>query len=231
MSANTESNDLSQDSSAPDQNNADSVNANDAKDGNAEIIDALQKRVDGQSAVLSRMEKMVKEIAARKPEAAQPQEPRKADGEKDPMSELEAAKAEFLNLKAEVEAKEAANREKSRRHLIVADLEARGLPAVAANEAYISITAHEGDKIRMAEDESSVYYQKSEFDEPQSMGDFLDGFLKSERGAIYTPKKANPSSSGRASGVDTGGKQYITKADLSTMSPAELKSGNYILKE
>ena len=215
---------LSQETSAPDLNNAESSVA--TENVESDKFADMQKRLDGQSATISRMERMIKGIAETKkePEAVK-QEP-KGKGD-----DFEAAKAELVAMKAELEAKAQSTREKQKRHLIVGELQAKGLDALAADEAYISISAREGEKLKLADDESSVIYQKGEFDDPTPISNFVESFLTSDRGRLYVPRKNNPNAGNRASGTDAAGSKYITKAQMSTMTPAELKSGNYTLKE
>ena len=216
---------LSQESSAPDQNNVESSVA--TENVESDKFADMQKRLDGQSATISRMERMIKGIADTKkaPEAPQPQAP-KSKGD-----DFEAAKAELVAMRSELEAKAQSTREKQKRHLVVSELQSKGLDALAADEAYISISAREGDKLQLADDESSVIFQKGEFDDPTPISSFVDTFLTSDRGRLYVPRKNNPNTGNRASGTDAAGSKYITKEQMNTMTPAELKSGNYTLKE
>jgi hypothetical protein len=216
---------LSQETSAPDQNNAESSVA--TENVQAEKLAEMQKRMDGQSATISRMERMLKGIA----ESQKAPEPEPTKEPKGKGEDFEAAKAELMAMKADLEAKAAATREKQKRHLIVGELQSKGLDAIAADEAYNSISAREGDKLRLADDESSVIYQKGEFDDPTPINSFVESFLTSDRGRLYVPRKNNPTASNRANGTDASGSRYITKEQLKTLSPAELKSGNFTLKD
>jgi hypothetical protein len=217
---------LSQESLAPDQNNAESSVA--TENVEAGKIADMQKRLDGQSATISRMERMLKGIA----ESQKAPEPSPTPAEpKGKGDDFEAAKAELMAMKADIEAKAQATRDKQKRHLIVSELQTKGLEAIAAEEAYLSISAREGDKLKLAEDESSVFFQGGEFDDPTPISNFVESFLSSDRGRLYAPRKSNPNSGNRATGTDSAGTKYITKEQLKTLSPAELKSGNFTLKD
>jgi hypothetical protein len=226
MSTESGSVELSQETSAPEQNNAESSVATENAVESAKIAD-MQKRLDGQSATISRMERMLKGIA----ESQKAPEPAPANEAKGKGDDFEAAKAELMAMKADIEAKAQATRDKQKRHLIVSELQAKGLDAIAADEAYLSISAREGDAIQLAEDESSVFFQKGEYDDPTPISHFVESFLSSDRGRLYAPRKSNPNSGNRATGTDSTGTRYITQEQLKTLSPAELKSGNFVLKE
>jgi len=215
---------LSQETSTPEINNVESGVA--TENAEADKMASMNKRLDGQSATISRMERMLKGFAEaqKSPEPAKVEQSTKAD-------DFEAAKAELMAMKADIETKAQATRDKQKRHLVVSELQSKGLDALAADEAYLSISAREGDNLQLSADEASVVYQKGEFDDPAPISNFVETFLTSDRGRLYAPRKANPNATNRATGTDSTGTRYITKAQLSTMSTAELKSGNYTLKE
>jgi len=220
-------NPLSQESSKPEQNNVGTSEATENASVNESAkFDEMQKRLDGQSATISRMERMLKGIAESK--SHEVQKPSESKGKND---DFETAKAELMAMKADIEAKANMTRDKQKKHLMVSELQAKGLTAIAADEAYISISAREGDKIQLSDDESSVIYQRGEFDDPTPISNFVDTFLTSDRGRLYAPVKSNPNSGSRATGTDASGSKYITRDQLSTLSTEELKSGQYVLKD
>ena len=225
---------LSQGTASPDLNNDASGGATDtsASSGHDDRVVGLEKRVNGQSAVLSRMEKMIGSLSA-KLEEAQSAQAKPAEEKEDSNgrnADLEAAKQEIAQMRAEIEAKERANNERTRKHLGIAEFQSKGLGAIAAEEAYISMMAHEGSKISLSQDESTLIYTKSEFDDPVPISNFVESFLGSERGSIYAPKKQNPNASGRANGVDSSGRKYVTAAEMNSLSTEQLKSGQFVLK-
>jgi len=229
MSNDTGADALSQESTAPDQNNAATSEATENANNAEAMVADIEKRLNGQSAVISRMERMLKDVVESSKQVAEVTTEAPAKGGKD--ADFEAAKAELMQMKSELDQKAKTTREKQKRHLVVSELQSKGLEGIAADEAYISMTAHEGDKLKLSEDEATVLYQKGEFDDQVSIGSFVDTFLQSDRGRLYAPKKVNPNASNRATGTDATGKRYISSDQLKSLSPAELQSGNFILKD
>jgi hypothetical protein len=229
MSTDTGADALSQESIAPEQNNAMPSEATENANNAEAMVADMEKRLNGQSAVISRMERMLKDVVESSKKVAEVTTEAPTKEGKD--ADFEKAKAELMQMKAELEQKAQATREKQKRHLVVSELQSKGLNAIAADEAYISMTAHEGDRLSLSEDEATVSYQKGEFDDQVSIGSFVDTFLQSDRGSLYVPKKVNPNAGNRATGTDATGKRYITGDQLKTLSPAELQSGNFILKD
>jgi hypothetical protein len=177
------------------------------------------------------MERTIGSLSKQLEEARAPKSDDSQPGANEHQSDLEAARAEIKAMRAEIEAKAEATRNKTRKHLVVAEFQAKGLDAIAAEEAYISMNAHEGDKLKLRDDETGVDYVKGEFDDPVPISSFVDTFLSSDRGRLYAPRKQNPRANGRANGSEAPGSKYITSEQMKTLSTEELKSGNYVLKE
>lgn len=191
--------------SAPETKKAESPEAAQGKEpvdvvSRKEFVELL-KRIDGQSALLNRLEK----VAQKPPQEAAPQQ--------DPLAERVKVLEE---AKAKVDARNAAQKNREALQKIESALVAGGIDPKSAPRAAKLLQLEHGKNIDVDDDSFAVRYRESE-NVATPIDQWVGAWLKTDDAAVFFPTRRNPQVANALRGEgDAKGTRTVSQADLAS---------------
>jgi hypothetical protein len=185
-------------------------------------VPALLKRLDGQSATISRLQKTVEKLEKSR-EAEQHKKPAEPPAIAEQMRELQEQQKVLLE-------RDRRQRERQAKQEIVAAFTDAGVHTDdAADQAELLMLRH-GSHIEVDEDFHATI---DEGGDKVPLRDWAKTFLSTDRGRRLLPAKKNPSTAGVPSTTaePPGSKRKVTRADMAAgkVMPEDIRMGKVVL--
>jgi hypothetical protein len=189
-------------------------------------VPALLKRLDGQSATISRLQKTVEKLEKSR-EAEQQRERERKPTEPPAIAEQMRELQEQQKVLLERDRRQ---RERQAKQEIVAALTEAGVHADDASDQADLLMLRNGSRIEVDED-FRAHIEDSGDKIP--LRDWVKTFLSTDRGRRLLPAKKNPSTAGVPSTTNElpDGRRKVTRADMAAgkVMPEEIRKGKVVI--